>query len=585
MSALKIGLIVDGERLAKQVHELVAWANATGSIRITHLILQQRPSRARTGPRWVRIIRKSPAELATVLLGRVKDRLEKRRVETLEEYRGWSEAFDAGAAVAGRIVVQPLVSQSGFVHRFNEEDLERIRQEGFDLLLRCGSGILRGGILTAARLGILSFHHGDNRVNRGGPPGFWEVYHGWSKTGFVVQRLTDELDGGDVILRGFVPTQRSHLLNCALLYTKSYFYLRALLLRIAATGTLPQAEPHVPYAGKLYVAPRARELACYFLKRITRSVTGRTRHALDRRERWGVCYLKSDWPNAALWRGRRVPTPPGRFLADPFVATREGRTCLFVENYVYRTGKAHISAFELRESGPIELGIAVAEDFHLSFPFLFEHAGALFMCPESGTARQIRIYRCVSFPLEWRLECIAMRDVAAVDSMIFCHGGAWWLLANLSYAPPLDHLAELHLFRAADPLCGEWEPHRRNPVLIDPEFARNGGLLRTGDGLVRVCQSQGFGSYGAAANLMRITRLDREQYAEELICRMTPGFMPGISGTHHMHSDGIYSVWDYKRWERVKPVRRPSLEAGLISDPHKDLLEGVGVLTHLRRRA
>lgn len=567
MSALKIGLIVDSERLTKDVHELVQWASSTRSIRISHLIVQQRDPPARRPPRWVRIIRKSPAELTSLLLWRVKDRFEKRQVEALEAYRGSSAAFEAGAAVPGRLTVKPLVSKSGFVHRFSEADLERIRQERFDLLLRCGSGILRGGILTAARLGILSFHHGDNRINRGGPAGFWEVYHGWSKTGFVVQRLTEELDGGDVILRGFVPTQRSHLWNCALLFTKSYFHLRALLLRIAAAGALPDPEPHVPYAGKLHVAPRARELACYFLKRAGRSISGRARRALRSRERWGVCYLKCDWPEAALWRGRRVATPPGRFLADPFVATREGRTCLFVENYVYRTGKAHISAFELEDSGPSELGIAIEEDFHLSFPFLFEHRGSLFMCPESSAAGQIRIYRCVRFPLEWRLECIAMHAVAAVDSMILRHEGFWWLLANLSHAPPVEEATELHLFRAEDPLSGHWQPHRRNPVLIDPEFARNGGLLRTGGGLVRVCQSQGFASYGAAANLMRITRLDLEQYAEELICRITPGFMPGISGTHHMHSDGIYSVWDYKRWERVKPVPRPAAETGVALDP------------------
>ena len=33
----------------------------------------------------------------------------------------------------------------------------------------------KGKILDIFHFGILSFHHGDNRVIRGGPSGFWEV--------------------------------------------------------------------------------------------------------------------------------------------------------------------------------------------------------------------------------------------------------------------------------------------------------------------------------------------------------------------------------------------------------------------------
>src|SRR5690348_7958534 len=153
MSALKVGLIVDGERLTKQIHEFVHWARSSGDIQVTHLIVQQRPVPAHR-PLWVKILRKSPAELTSLLLWRLKDRIEQRRVEALQKYRGSSAAFAAGSTVPGRIFVKPLVSRSGFVHRFSENDLESIRQERFDLLLRCGSGILRGGILTAARLGI-----------------------------------------------------------------------------------------------------------------------------------------------------------------------------------------------------------------------------------------------------------------------------------------------------------------------------------------------------------------------------------------------------------------------------------------------
>jgi hypothetical protein len=549
---LKVGLIVDEERLSKHDYELIGWANAGDTIRISHLIVQHREPATHKRPFLLRVALYSAGKAIEVLLWRIKERMEAAHVAAIAAFRDSGRLFEVGAAVPGRIHVKPLLSKSGFVHRFSDEDLEKIRREQFDILIRCGSGILRGGILQSARLGVLSFHHGDNRVNRGGPPGFWEVYHRASRTGFVVQRLTEELDGGEVLLRGFVPTQATHLLNRALLYGKSYFHLRPLLERIAASGELPPAEPPLPYSGRLFVAPRAHELTAYLLKRVGRTLVGNVRNALKRTERWGVCYLKSDWSGAAFWRGKRIETPKGRFLADPFVVTRDGMTCVFVEDYVYKTGTGHITAFELGEAAPRELGIALEEPFHLSFPFLFEHRGALFMCPESLAAEQIRIYRCTKFPLEWQLEHIVMRDIPAADSMLFPHGGRWWLLTNLSPTPPLEPSSELHIFSAPDPFADSWTPHPLNPVLIDPACARNAGLLRGSDGgIIRVSQSQGFGSYGASANLMRITRLDTEGYAEERIGRLTPDFMPGAHGTHHLHSTGTWSVWDYKRWERV----------------------------------
>lgn len=564
---LKVALIVDGERLSSHNYELVKWANSSGLMQVSHLIVQERDRPTRKRPLRLRLLRASPRAVARALLWKLKDWIEARHVAANACYRDADRSFEVGEIVPGRIFVRPQVSKSGLVYRFAEEDLEKIRRERFDILIRCGSGILRGRILTSARLGILSFHHGDNRINRGGPPAFWEVYYGWSKTGFIVQRLTEELDGGEVLLRGFVPTQATHLQNRALLYAKSYGHLRGLLRRIAQTGELPPAESHVPYSGRLYVAPRARELAAYLIKRAARNAADRARKSLSRRERWGVCFLKSDWPTAALWRGKRIETPAGRFLADPFVATRDGRTCVFVEDYVYSTAKAHISVYEIGGSSVRELGIAIDEPFHLSFPYLFEYQGDLFMCPESSAAGQVRIYRCVRFPLEWTLERIVMKDVSAADTMIFPHGGRWWLFTNLCETQPEEHSSELHIFSAADPLGSPWQPHPRNPVIIDPERGRNAGLLRERDGFVRVCQCQGFRSYGASARLMRIVRLDEHDYREEQVCQLAADFIPGAHGTHHLHSDGIYSVWDYKRRERVTLTPQPP------SNPTRELTE------------
>src|SRR2546427_6485060 len=51
-----------------------------------------------------------------------------------------------------------------------------------------------------------SYHHGDNRVNRGGPPGYWEVMESSPVTGTMLQVLTEDLDGGRVLYRSYSST-------------------------------------------------------------------------------------------------------------------------------------------------------------------------------------------------------------------------------------------------------------------------------------------------------------------------------------------------------------------------------------------
>ena len=71
-----------------------------------------------------------------------------------------------------KINVIPETSSSKLYYHYKSEDIENIKNLNLDLLIRGGSGILKGEILSVCRLGIISFHHGDNDFYRGGPPGF-----------------------------------------------------------------------------------------------------------------------------------------------------------------------------------------------------------------------------------------------------------------------------------------------------------------------------------------------------------------------------------------------------------------------------
>lgn len=87
-----------------------------------------------------------------------------------------------------------------------DDDIQAIKRQDLDVLIRFGFRILNGQILDAARAGVWSYHHGDNDDHRGGPAGFWEVLEAQPTTGVVLQCLTPDLDNGIILSRSYSRT-------------------------------------------------------------------------------------------------------------------------------------------------------------------------------------------------------------------------------------------------------------------------------------------------------------------------------------------------------------------------------------------
>ena len=86
------------------------------------------------------------------------------------------------------------------------------------------------------------------------------------------------------------------------------------------------------------------------------------------------------WPPAP-WA--ILPDDGRRYYADPFVIARDGRTHLFVEEFPYATRKGLISHAVLDPDGAVSRPMPVLEAAgHLSYPFVFEHGGQVYMIPK-----------------------------------------------------------------------------------------------------------------------------------------------------------------------------------------------------------
>jgi hypothetical protein len=545
----RIALLVNDTDVSGLVADLIDWAQGEPDIEICALVIHPHPAESGAAKLRRTIRRDGVYSALSKIAYAVLQKVESALLLPARQ-RALYASHPVGERVATHVRLDPQVSASGFIHRFSAADVARVRALNADLLIRTGTGILRGDILSAARHGVMSMHHGDNRINRGGPPGFWEVLERQPATGFIVQRLEAEVDGGEVLYRGSFLTQMFFMRNQAALYERSQLYLKR-TIRALLEGRV-EAEDRLLYANRLYRSPPLHAILAYALKTFGLAARIGWRRLAGRTWRWGVSYVPGEWRRAVLWRARRIPNPPRRFLADPFAIEQDGRHYIFVEDYCYRAKRAGISAYRVEPGKSCtRLGVAIDEPFHLSFPSLFRHEGALYMVPESAENGDIRLYRCVEFPLKWELHKVLMTDVRAVDTLVFAHDGRWWMLTNIN---PIGHGlndAELCLFHAASPL-GEWTPHPGNPVVLDAMKGRNGGLLADAGGLYRVAQRPAFHFYGKGVGIYRIETLDERAYRETLVQEIDPAFRRGLSGLHHLHQDAGLVVFDHVRagWTR-----------------------------------
>ena len=538
MNILKIALIVDPRRIDSYATAFCAWATMQPGIELS-LAVAGAGTGAQAG---------APSRPADTMWRRWVGRTGKA-------------AFSGGVMLAERVLLSCYKAHRSHLVLADITDIPAMRSlprfylTGFrgglpdaavDLFVHLGDNPEIPADMPAPRLGTMFIDYRRDRITPGAPIGFWEAYHCRPKTSFAIVNLATPGARRQVLVEGGFRTKFSFLLNQVHLFRKAQAQLQKLLLDIAASGRLPAPRDTVPYSGSCMAPPNGAESAVYMAKLLGRLAARTTRRMLKIQHRWNLCITHSGWRDATLWRGVRVSAPPGHFWADPFLHVVGGRTYCFVEDYVYATGRAHISVLEITKSSVNCLGVALREDFHLSFPFIFEYGGRTYMCPEASESNQVRIYECDEFPRRWSLHSVAIDNISAADSIFFEHKGKWWLLTSVDRSGLSDHCSELCLFSSDSPLDGQWKPHPANPLCIDTDMGRNAGLIMDEGRIFRAAQRQGFDQYGEGLALFEILVLDEAHYLERKVTDIRHDYLDRSLGSHHISSKGNVTVVDYK---------------------------------------
>lgn len=242
--------------------------------------------------------------------------------------------------------------------------------------------------------------------------------------------------------------------------------------------------------------------------------------------------------------------PESVFWADPFVWRRDGRYYLFFEEFPYATGRGHISVLMLDEQArPVGEAVPVLQQpFHLSYPYLFEYDGELYMLPEQKESRRVDAYRCVEFPFRWERAKTLMTGVRLVDANVFEHAGRWWMLCSVKLKwKGLRYDESLFAYSAEHPLSDRWIPHPANPLLRDFSRSRPGGrVLQEATGRWLRPSQDCTGRYGAGLNVSEIQTLTATEYRETLVWQQR-GAALGWLGMHHLDWHQGLMVMDAQR--------------------------------------
>ena len=433
-----------------------------------------------------------------------------------------------------KISLFPKIKKSNQI-KYSQHDLMKIRDLEIDYIIYINENCYSTNILD---LKVLNIYYSNNLLPSTKTSTFYSIVNESSKSNFFIT-FKDKKLNEKIIFKGNTFTHYIFTFNFIKLQSRALSILFNLIEELPRSDSSLIRIEENQLKTDITKTPTLYELLKYFFSSLNT--------ALNQNYFWGVGYqFTENWLKTDLKKSLFINNPKNRWLADPFVWAHGNEHYCFVEDFSLKKGKGAISVFKIFKDKYKELGEVINEDFHLSYPFIFKAYGDLYMCPATPDIKEIRLYKCVKFPMEWKLDQVLIKDINAGDTNIFHYNQKWWLMTNCSSSKLGDRNSELHIFYSDDLLSQNWKKHLNNPVIFDSDLARNGGLILDGKNIFRIYQKHKFNHYGYATGIAKIRELSECTYAEDYICENLPDFAKNINGTHSFNYHKGLLVFDVR---------------------------------------
>lgn len=464
--------------------------------------------------------------------------------------------FDKKVNICERYETIPLV-------KYAPESAEKaIQTEGGgvtdsnpDLIVYLGNLLLGSNLAKEFKTRVLTYNISSQIAKTSAPTCYWEVMRRKPEIEAAIQLFFPDLDNQIEIFRtGIMPYPNSININRNNLYDLASLVIPRLIERIASEGIkLPEvangknnAPEDVSLQSELFQPSSIQSFSNLIRLQVNFLIKKIKYHKIGR---WFLMFRLNEnnlfFPDE-IGSYKILKAPDNMFWADPFVISRDKFHYLFIEEYLYKTDRGHISVLKLDENGNLLSNQRIIEKpYHMSYPYVFEHNDTFYMIPETGANKTIELYKCIDFPHKWEFVQNIMENFTAKDTTVFFYNNKWWLFTSaIKLSNATVSYNELFLYHSDDLFSSNWQSHSMNPIVTDHKVSRPAGRIFIYDNKIFRPSQDCSGIYGGALNLNIITKLSETEYEESLIQKLEPTWNKHIKGIHTSNFSDKISVVD-----------------------------------------
>jgi len=540
---ISVAVLINGELIPNWAYTSIDNLVKAGNARVTLLVNEFHPPDLSGGKKylWGLATLKLLEKVDFLIFSRRRNYNLKSKVTGIENIYGFYDA-----------------TKSDEAHDNSNEWLtDTLRKLNPDVIVKFGEHNFHKSILNIPKYGVWSFSIDSSSLPGGLDYGLWEVVRYKPGSYSSLEQLTDDQGQSVIIYNSLESTcPFSIIKNRNKIFFRAALFLPRLIEGIRLYGEKYLMEQKARSSGinslitekeiNLSLPAVLRDVSAY-LTRVSGLVINKLLYT-DAFS-WKVLIhiaKRNDGFSTEFGSFNEVRTPRGVFWADPFVVENEGNYFIFVEEFIYRKNKAHISVLELDKKGELQKHYPViVQNYHMSYPMVFRVSDSYYMIPETASNNTIELYRCTKFPDQWEFDRIIMSDVSATDTTLFFHDGKWWLFTTLDQTNNVSGgSTELFLYYSDDPLSGSWISHPLNPVVSDESSTRCAGNLFIHEGVVYRPAQDCSMRYGRGFSLRRVTILNESEYNEVTESEIKPDWDSKLKGTHTFNFDSGLTVID-----------------------------------------